>query len=97
MTFETLAWILIILAAADVGVTIFLVTRDEDEPAFQERATVSVILTFAAVLWAILGALFLLNVTLPSPIPTMLLFAGLLLISAPQIIWFVAYLRGVFR
>jgi hypothetical protein len=99
MTFETLAWILIILAAADVCITVFLVwaTRAVDEPAMTERAMASIILTFAAILWAILGVVFLLNINLASPLPTALLFGGLLLISAPQLIWFVAYWRGVFR
>ena len=99
MTFETLAWILIILAACDIIVTVFLVwaTRGIDEPALTERATASVILTFAALLWAILGVTYLLDIRLTSPLPTALLFGGLLLISAPQVIWFVAYWRGVFK
>jgi hypothetical protein len=97
MMLYALAWLLIVLAVADLAITVFLVTRNVKEPAYQERATVSVILTFAAVLWAILGAAYLLDISLVSPTGTALLFGGLLLISAPQVIWFVAYWRGVFK
>ena len=96
MTFEMLAWMLIILAGADAAVTAFLVTRDSREPAFRERATVSIILTVAAVLWSILAIGYLLDIPL-GVFGTALLFGGLLLISVPQLIWFVAYWRGAFR
>ena len=99
MTIDMLAWLLILLAVVDLIVTVFLVsaTRSVHEPALTERATASVILTSAALLWAILGVVYLLDITLVSPVGTMLLFGGLLLISLPQLIWFVAYWRGVFR
>jgi hypothetical protein len=40
---------------------------------------------------------YLLDIVLTPPLPTALLFGGLLLISAPQLIWLVAYWRGAFK
>ena len=99
MTLDTVAQLLVLLAVVDVVVTVFLVlkARENHEPALGERAIVSVILTIAAVLMAALSAAYLVDVELPSPVGTVLLVAGVTLISAPQLIWAALYWRGTFR
>jgi hypothetical protein len=99
VTLDTIAQLLILLAVVDIIVTGFLIVkaRQYHEPALGERAIVSVVLTTAAVFMALLSAAYLVDVALPSPIATALLVAGVLLISAPQLIWTVLYWRGTFR
>jgi hypothetical protein len=96
---DAIALLLILLAVADVHVTIFLVrkARQNHEPALGERAIVSVILTTAAVLMAALSAAYLIDLAFPTPVGTALLVAGVVLISAPQLIWAALYWRGTFQ
>jgi hypothetical protein len=93
------ATLLIVLAVFDVIVTAILVlaARRLKETALEERATASVVLTLAAVLVAILAGAYLGEFDLPTGTGTILLFGGLILISVPQLVWFVAYARGAFK
>ena len=90
---------LIALAAADIAVTIVLVraARRLAEPALEERATVAVILTFIAGLWAIVALAYLASVPLDVGLSTLLLVLVSALVSLPQLIWFAGYWAGRFR
>ena len=99
MNMEVPAVLLIILAVFDVIVTGVLITaaRRLREPALEERATASIVLTLAAVFMAFLAVAYLRDIDLPRSTGTILLFGGLILISVPQLVWFVAYARGAFK
>lgn len=94
-----LAAVLVLLSIGDIAITLLLVrvARQEDNPALEERATASVILTFVAALVAILATVYLLDVTLPTLVGTGILSLALLMVSLPQFIWALAYYRGTFR
>ena len=96
---EVLAVALILLAIGDIAITLLLVriAHRLKEPALEERATASVILTFVAVIVAMLSAAYLVDATLPSLVGTGLLGFALLLVSFPQFVWAAAYWRGTFR
>jgi hypothetical protein len=66
------------------------------EPSLQERATAAVILSTSATCIAIPSAAYLQKISLGG-FGTLILIAGLLLVSLPQIVWGVAYLAGRFR
>jgi len=96
---EVVAWVLILLAAGDVAVTLVLVRAAQHvrEPALSERAGNAAILTFVAILWAVLAVAALTNTRLPSPIPFVLLCLGFVLVSAPQYIWVFGLWLGKFK
>mgnify|MGYP001575503927 FL=1 len=93
------AGVLVVLAVADIFVTRGLVraARALNEPALTERALASVILTIVASAVAVLAAAFLLGVRIPVPWNSIILIGGFMLVSVPQIVWWVAYRRGRFR
>lgn len=99
MTLMHWSWLLIGLAVIDWLATFVLwrASRFAREPALDERATASTILSFAATIIAILAAAFVLEFELPEGIGTALLVAAVALMSAPQIVWVVAYHAGRFR
>jgi len=90
---------LILLAIGDIAVSLAMVriALRMKEPALEERATASVILTFVAVIVAMLSAIYLLDMSVPSLVGTGLLGLALLLVSLPQFVWAVAYWLGTFR
>jgi hypothetical protein len=93
------ALLLILLAILDTIVTVLLVraAQQVNEPALEERATASIVLTLAAICTAVLAAAYLGDFDLNRTTGTILLFAGLILISVPQLVWFVAYVKGAFK
>ena len=96
---EIAAWALVLLAIADWGATFALVrgALAVKEAALEERATVSVILTFAATVAALLAVAFLAKIQLPPGLGTLALIGVLLLISVPQLVWYAAFRAGRFR
>ena len=99
MTLDHWAWILIAAAVADWGATVALVRGANrlHEAALNERATASVILTVVASGAALLSAFYLLRVVLPPDWWSGALVALFLLVSVPQLVWYVAYRSGRFR
>ena len=99
MNLEGPAMLLIVLALLDGLVTAVLIraARRQPEPALEERATMSFVLTVAAAFVALLAAAYLRDIDLPQATGTVILFGGLILISVPQLVWFVAYARGAFK
>jgi hypothetical protein len=89
--------LLIVLAVIDWFVTATLrsVAAVVREPALQERADVSVLLSLAATIVAILAAFYLFEARFP--FSGVLLIASLAALSAPQLIWYVSFRRGRFR
>ena len=96
---SAVSWLLIGLAVIDWLATVILVRAalQLDEPALQERASTSVILSVGASLAAVLAGAFLLGVILADGVAFLFLCAGLVILSAPQLLWVLAYWRGKFR
>ncbi len=99
MTLVHWSWLLVVLALIDWAATVTLVRASarSNEPALEERAIAAVILTFAASLIALLALAFILNFDVPSDVGTTMLIGSLLLLSAPQLVWVLAYELGQFR
>lgn len=96
---DIVSWLLILLAAIDVMVTTVLVraSRRLHEPALEERATVSMVLTFGGLSAAALGAAHLIGVDLPVELSIALFLTVLVVMSAPQLVWYVAFRLGRFQ
>jgi len=90
---------LIALAGIDVVLTTVLVraARRTGERSLIERAVVSIMLTAFAVGVALLAVNRLAQLHLPTEVATLILIGGLVLISVPQIVWFIVYRRKGFR
>ena len=99
MSLDTLSVVLIALAIGDWCCTaiIYLIAHRLSEPALDERAVTSLILSVIATVGAILGATRLGFVALPSGGAVVLLSLALVLVSLPQFIWAVGALAGKFR
>lgn len=97
--FDVAAWALIVLAVIDWFATRELIRSAliVKEPALEERATVSTILTIAATAGAFLAAAYLAHIRLVAIFTSTLLIGALIALSLPQIIWWVAYKVGRFR
>lgn len=96
---DVVAVLLVILAILDWGATVTLVrgALSVHEPALDERATASVILTIGATMAAILAVIVLLDLDAGDGIWLLLLTIGLGALSLPQVVWVVAYWRGQFQ
>lgn len=96
---DVIAWLLIGLAVVDVGVTSVLVraARRVREPALQERATISVVLTFGALCAAIMATARIFGIALMPWVTFSLFIAILVLVSLPQLVWYAMYRLGRFR
>lgn len=96
---DVIAWLLVVLAAVDVSVTVVLVraARRLNEPALAERATISILLTIGGVALAILGAARLVELRLPPTLAFWLLIGVFVIVSLPQLVWFALYRLGRFR
>jgi hypothetical protein len=90
---------LVLAAVFDWFATADLVraARKLNEPALSERAIASCVLTVIATGIAVLAGAYLLEVRLPSIITTVLLVGGLLAVSIPQLVWWVAFRQGRFK
>lgn len=99
MTLVSWSYLLILLAVVDWIATVVLLraSRRVREPALDERVVASTILSFAATCIAILAVAFILEFDLPDGSGTAILVAAVLLMSLPQLVWFVAYRLGRFR
>lgn len=99
MTVADASRALIALAIADWLVTavLLLAAHRLKEAALSERAVASLVLTFAATAFALLGAHVLGLIALPADVRMALLVGAALLVSLPQIVWFVGLLAGKFR
>lgn len=93
------SWALIGLAVVDWGATVILVRAALRlrEPALEERATTSVMLTVGATGAAVLAAGYLAGFKLPDGVSFVFIAGALLILSVPQLVWAVAFLRGAFR
>jgi hypothetical protein len=93
------SWLLIGLAVMDWVATVILVRAALrlHEPSLEERATTSVLLSIGASGVAMLAGAYLLGVSLPQWLSFLLLVAGLVILSAPQLVWLAAYKLGRFR
>jgi len=93
------AWGLVLLAIADWGATVRLVAAalSVKGAALEERATISVILSVAATIAAVMAIAFLAHFQWPDGVGTLLLIAALSMISLPQLLWYAAYRAGRFR
>ena len=96
---DVISWLLILLAILDVAVTAILIraSRRLHEPALDERATVSAVLTFGGLSAAALGAAHLLGFDLPIELSIALFVTVLVVMSAPQLVWYVAFRTGRFE
>ena len=97
-TARMLPAILIGLAVADWIAAVILVrgalrTR---WVALQERAGTAVILAVLASGIAVLAVSRVTGLSLPAPVPQVILSAVLVLLSLPSLLWLIAYLRGRF-
>lgn len=99
MTLVHWSGILIILAVIDWIATVILARAALRlrEPALQERATASAIMTLAATSIGVLSGAYILNIELSDGLGTAILVGALLLFSLPQVIWMIAYELGRFR
>ena len=95
---DVIAYVLIALAVVNVTLTCVLVAAAARHhwPALEERATVATILALVAVGAALLGLNRLHILNLPTEVSLGILAAGLVLVSAPSVIWAVAYWAGKF-
>lgn len=96
---DILSWLLIILAGMDVAVTIVLLraARRLHEPALEERATVSIVLTLGGLSAAALGAAHLVGLDLPTELSVTMFVIVLVIMSAPQMVWYALYRLGRFK
>lgn len=96
---DVVSWVLILLAVIDVAVTFVLVraSRRLREPALEERATASAVLTVGGVSAAVMGASHLAGYDIPVELSVALLVTVLVVMSVPQLIWFASYRLGRFR
>lgn len=99
MGLDELSALLIAIAVADWGITgvMIIASRRYPEPALQERAATSVVLSLIASIAAVLGAGRLGLLPLPNGMAVVLLGAALLMVSAPQFVWFFGLLMGKFK
>ena len=99
MDLDALSSLLIALAVFDWASTavIYLAARKLHEPALDERASVSVILSLAATGAACLGAARLGFLTIPPGVGIFVLSLILILLSIPQLVWIVGLFTGKFR
>lgn len=95
---DYVAVLLTILAVVNVTFTLVLVAAAlrHHWPALEERATVAVVLAVIAVGAAILGLARLRVLSLTGEQSLGILAIGLILVSAPSVIWAVAYWTGRF-
>jgi hypothetical protein len=96
---DAVSWLLVVLALLDWCATMILVSlaRRFPEPALQERAATSIILTVGASAVALLGAAHLIGFDF-DPVPNFTLFVvALITISVPQLVWTAGYVMGKFR
>lgn len=98
MSLDDLSRLLVVVAVVNVSLTSVLVAAAlrHHWPALEERATVAVLLAVIAVGAAVLGLVRLKVLALTNEQSLVILGAGLLLVSAPSIIWAVAYWTGRF-
>lgn len=96
---DVISWLLILLAIFDLAVTAILVraSRRLREPALEERATVSAVLTFGGLSAATLGVAHLLGFNLPIELSIALFLTVLIVMSAPQLLWYLAFRLGRFE
>jgi hypothetical protein len=90
---------LVVAAVFDWFATADLVraARRLNEPALSERAIASFVLTIIATGIAVLALAYLAGVSLPSVVVSVLLVGGLLAVSLPQFVWWIAYRQGRFK
>ena len=93
------SWLLIGLAVVDWLATRILVNaaRRIHEAALEERATTSVLLSVGATGAAVLAGAYLFGFQLPDGVSFLFIAGALLILSIPQLVWAVAFLRGAFR
>jgi drug/metabolite transporter (DMT)-like permease len=93
------AWGLVLLAVADWGATVRLIAAalKVKGAALEERAMISVILSVAASIAAIMSLAYLAHFQWPPGVGTLLLLVALMLISLPQLLWYAAYRAGRFK
>lgn len=96
---DYIAALLVLLAGVNVVSTVILVAAAlrHHWAALRERATVAVILALIAVGAAFLGLNRLRILNLPPEVPVAILAIGLVLVSAPSLIWLWGYLSGRFE
>ncbi len=99
MTLDNWARILVILSGAGWGATVILVWSSArvSEAALQERAFAGVILSSIATIFAVMAAVYLLDISLSGSTFTGLLILVAILSNVPQIIWVALLAMGRFR
>ena len=99
MFFDYVAALLIVLAGLNVGSTVILVMAALRHrwAALEERATVAVILALIAIGAATLGLNRLRILNLPPEVGIGILTIGLILVSAPSLIWLRSIPNAVWR
>ncbi len=96
---DAAALVLFLAPLADwtAAVILLLVARQKpSNAAVTERATMQVILAFAATFAAVLGWAALTRITVGRDVALLSLTAALMLISVPAVIWLVMLIRGDF-
>ncbi len=98
MNLDGVAVLLVVLALVNIVSTTILVLAALRHrwPALEERATVAVILAVIATGAAALGLVRLRLLSLPPEASVGILAVGLVLVSAPSIVWLIAFLAGRF-
>lgn len=97
---DILAFVLFLAPVPGWSATIILVAAALRRPriaALTERAVTAVILSTAATALAVLGFARLGRVTVDRDIVTLVLAFVALAVSAPAVVWLVAFLKGSFR
>jgi hypothetical protein len=95
---DGLAVVLVFLAGINVTLTAILIRAAlrHHWAALEERATVAAILALIAIGAAALGLNRLHLLNFPTEVSLTILAIGLILVSIPSIVWFVAYRTGRF-